>query len=351
MGTSVTKSIESLGPYLRTLGMVSLFLVGLGMLLEAVSGYIDLGYGASHGFVLTTGDGIWAALDTLLLIISLLTIIASVSVQRGVFPQTMVMGMVLLAILSLLVQGGGMLAISISPPSWVSAAALAIAAALVLLIGLFNLRGPTVGMKFTGGIFTLAFTILLITRLSAIGGAPGGGYSLSSYLLYPFTAYYFDPGYGFTALGIVGFTFLVLAAYLIVSVGVIFYTVLQKSRLVPIAWVITIVGFLLYGIEMAWGNIAALGNADWSYVSSEATVTVTPVITAIVLAVAAFVVIATAITGMVFYGGNLAEIAIAQLSIPQTTPVEATAGIFCSKCGAKNPAENAFCGKCGKKLG
>jgi ribosomal protein L40E len=335
--------------------MVSLLLVGLGMLLEAISGYVCIGYGASQGLSVTTGDGVWIALDTLLLLISFLTIIASMSVSRGAYPQKMVMGVLLFAVISLFVQGGGMLAISTSSSSWVSAAALAIAAGVVLLIGLFALRGPSLAMRFTGAIFTLAFTVLLMARLAALGGAPGGGYSLSSYILAPFYYYYgyyiVDLGSSYTSLGILGFTYLVLVAYLVVALGLLIYTILQKSRLAPLAWVVALTGFLLYGIDMAWGNIAALANANWTYVSHEVGYAVTPLIAAVVLAVAAFVVMAASIIGMVFYGGGLAGMALAQPSMAQTQPSQMVAGTFCPSCGAQNPADHAFCKKCGAKLG
>lgn len=356
MGTSFAASIDQLGPYLRTLGMVSLMLVGLGMLLEAISGFIDIGYGAAHGYSVTTGDGIWAALNALLLVIAFLTIVASLNVKRGVYPQSMVLGALLLAAISLLVQGGGMLAISTSQSSWVGAAALAIAASVVLLIGMFFLMGQTVGTRVTGAIFILAFAALLIARLTSLGGsslavAPGGGYSLSSYLLYPFISFfYIDPGTLFTGLGIVGLTYLVLVAYLIVALGVIMYAILQKSKLVPVAWVVALVGFLLYGIDMAWGNIAALGNANWTYASSELANTTVPVITAIILSIASFIIIAASIVGIVYYGGSLAEMAIALQPSIQAPPTRGTSGTFCSRCGTQNPADHVYCKKCGTKL-
>jgi hypothetical protein len=333
--------------------MVSLVLVGLGMLLEAISGYVYVGYGASQGMSVTTGDGIWAALDTLLLMISFFTIIASVSVKRGIYPQKMVMGVLLFAVISLFVQGGGMLTISTSSSSWVAGGALAIAAGTVLLIGLFILGGPTLAMRLTGAIFTLVFTALLIARLAALGGAQGDGYSLSSYILsrpYYYYHYIFDLGNGYTSLGIVGFTYLVLVAFLIVALGLLIYAILQKSRLVPLAWVVALTGFLLYGIDMAWGNIAALANANWTYVSNDIAYAVTPLITATVLAVAAFIVMAASIVGMVFYGGNLARIAVAQPSMAQTQPTQVIVGPFCPSCGTQNPADHAYCKKCGTKL-
>ena len=354
MGTSFAESIDRLGPYLRTLGVVSLLLVGLGMLLEAISGYVYIGYGASQGMSVTTGDGVWVALDTLLLLISLLAIIAALSVNRRTYPQNAVIGVLLFATISLFVQGGGMLAISTSSSSWVSAAALAIAAGVVLLIGLFILSGPTLAMRFTGAIFTLAFTILLMARLAALPGSPGGGYSLSSYILsqfYYYVHYYGYLGNSYTSLGIVGFTYLALVAYLVVALGLLIYTILQKSRFVPLAWVVALTGFLLYGIDMAWGNIAALANANWTYVSHEAGYAVTPLIAAVVLAVAAFVVMAASITGMVFYGGSLAGMAMAQPSMAQAQPAQAAAGTFCPNCGTQNPADHAYCKKCGSKLG
>lgn len=354
MGTSFAASTDRLGPYLRTLGMVSLILVGLGMLLEAISGYIDIGYGAYKGIAVTTGDGIWVTLDTLLLIISFLTIIASMSVKRGIFPQKMVMGVLLFAIISLFVEGGGMLAITTSPSSWVSAAALAIAAGVILLIGLFISRGPSLAMRLTGAIFVLAFIALLMARLAALGGAQGGGYSLSSYLvpsLPILMSFWYDPGRGFTYLGIVGFTYFVLVAYLVVALGLLFHAVLQKSRLAPLTWVVALVGFLLYGIDMAWGNIAALANPYWTWVNNNMVYTTTPLITAVVLTVAAFIIMAASIIGIVFYGGSLGGMVMAQPSMAQTQPTQATGGTFCPNCGTQNPAENTYCKKCGAKLG
>jgi len=43
-GQSSALLLGQLRPYLRTLGMVSLLLVGIGMLLEAASAYLGLAY-------------------------------------------------------------------------------------------------------------------------------------------------------------------------------------------------------------------------------------------------------------------------------------------------------------------
>jgi hypothetical protein len=352
MGMSSGTSIGRLGPHLQMLGMVSLLLVGLGMLLEAISGYVDIVYGASQGLPVTTGDGIWAALDTLLLIISILAIIASIGVRRGRYPKKPLIGTLLLGSISLIVQGGGMFAISTSSSfDWVAAAVLAIVAGVVLLIGLFISMGSSMAMRLTGAIFSLAFVILFAVRLG-VESAPGGGYSLSSYLLAPLFSFYgADPGSGFTTIGIVGFTYLVFVAYTIVALGVFINAILQRSRFASITWVVALVGFLLYGIDMAWGNIAALANANWTYVSSEMAYTITPVITATIFAVAAFIVMATSIVGIVFYAGSLGGMLMAQPSVAQTEPTQAISGIFCPSCGTENPADNNYCKKCGVKLG
>jgi uncharacterized paraquat-inducible protein A len=126
---------------------------------------------------------------------------------------------------------------------------------------------------------------------------------------------------------------------------------LQKSRLVPIAWITALTGFLLYGIDMAWGNIAALSNANWTYVSNETAYAITPLIATVVLTVAAFVVISASIVGMVLYEGRLAGMVIAQPSVLRGQTTQAAVGRFCSSCGTQNPAENAYCKKCGAKLG
>jgi len=349
---SLNAWIDRLRPYLRTLAFVSLILVGLGLLLEAVSGFIDLGYGASKGVSFSTGDGIWAALYVLLLLIAFLALFASAGARKGTYPSMTVMGVLFLAMLSLIVQGGGMFAITTSGSAWDSYAALSIAAGVVLLISLFILRGASTAMKFTGSIFAIAFTSLLIARLAAESGAPGGGYSLSSYLLTPYLpSYYFDPGTAFTALGIVGFTYLAMVAYLIVALGLLMYAVLRNTQLSAVAWLVGLVGILLYGIDMAWGNIAALANADWGFVSSNLTTSVTPVIAAVILAIVSFIIIAAAVVGMVVYGGGLAGMALVQPSAAQAQKPQVAPGTFCPSCGTQNPADNSYCKKCGAKLG
>jgi zinc-ribbon domain len=355
MGVTSVSSFARLGPYLKSLGMVSLLLIGLGMLLEAISGFVDIGYGASQGASVTTGDGVWAALDALLLIISFLTIGASFAVKSGTFPKKMLLGVVLLSSISLIVQGAGMYAISTSPSSWSTAAALAIAGGVVLLLAIFVSMGSSMGMRLTGAIFALAFSILLIARLASLTGAPGGGQSLATYLLLSggYGYYYsgFDLGAAFTALGTLGFTYLAAVSYLIVALGLLLYAIMAKSKAAPIAWVIALVGFLLYAIDMAWGNIAALANANWTVVTNSLAYTTTPIIAAVVLSVASFIAMAATIIGIIFYGGTLGGLMATQPTAAQPQPTQAAAAVFCPSCGTQNPPENTFCKKCGAKLG
>lgn len=323
------------------------------MLIEAIAGYVDLGYGASQGAPMTTGDGIWATLSTLLLLMGLFTIIAAMSVRRGNFPKRMVTLTVLFAALSLIIQGGGMYAITTSGSSWNTAAALAIVAGVLLLITLFISMGSSMAVRLTGSIFALVVSILFIARIAGLGGgfANFGGYSLGSYWLAPTRFGLFDVGASFTALGIVGFTYLAYVAYLIVALGLLFYAILQKSKIAPIAWVIALVGFLLFGIDMAWGNIASLANANWTFVSNELAYTVTWVIANVLLAIASFIVMAASVIGMVYYAGSLGGMAMAQPSMAPALPTQAATGTFCPSCGTQNPPENNFCKKCGAKLG
>ena len=357
MGTSFAASIDRLGPYLKTLGFVALLLVGLGVLLEAVSAFVIAGYIATlSGYSFSTADGVWVALVALLLIISILTIVASMVVKRGNFPGSMAKVVLLLAAISLLVQGGGMYAISTSTfGGWATSAALAIAAGVILLLALFISMRSSMGMKLTGSIFAIVFASLLITKLASMTGAQAGGRSLSSAFIGVASVPSGSPVYYFSGLstgatwtGTVGFTYLALIAFLVVAVALLFRAILSTSKMAPVAWIVALIGFLLYGIDMAWGNINALTNIgniqNWSTGA-------TPVVAAIVLTVAAFIIMAASIIGMVFYGGSLGGMAMAQPSMAQAQPTQATGGTFCPSCGTQNPTENTYCKKCGAKLG
>lgn len=70
-------SIAGLGSYLQILGMVSLLLVGVGMLLEAASAFAFLGNAYLQGYDTGAGGALWGVLAGLLLLISFVVISAA----------------------------------------------------------------------------------------------------------------------------------------------------------------------------------------------------------------------------------------------------------------------------------
>jgi len=345
--------LAQLRPYLRTLGMVSLLLVGIGMLLEAASAYVVLGYASYQGYNTGAGGYLWATLATLLLLISLAVLFAARSIRRGFFPRITVL-LLFLAAISLFMEALGTL---ISPGGGsVTVTALTIAAGVILLAALFFTATESTWVLLTAAILGLVSVMLLMVRVGDLGGqfAQVGGSSLSSYLLSgptPQGTAVAGVASFFASVGIVGTTSLVYIAYLTAAIGLMFWAVLRNTRLAQLAWVTTLVGFFLYGIDMAWGNASALAIAEKGPV--EWTTAALPFTSAIVLEVASFVIMASTAVGLVIHGQDL------RLDLTeerreeqaQAKPTEAVEVKVCPHCGTEIPIDSVYCKKCGTQLG
>lgn len=358
-------SLAQLRPYLATLAMVCLLLVGVGMLLEAASAYAFLGYAYMQGYNSGAGGYLWATLATLLLLISLTVLFAARSVKKGLFPRTAVL-LLFLSAISLFMEALGTL---ISPtvgfvlptlqPS-VTVAALTIAAGVLLLTALFFTASESTWVLLTAAVLGLVSVMLLIVRGSDLGGgfAQVGGSNLNSYLLSASAA---QPASNvgiagvasfFAAVGIIGTTSLVYIAYLTAALGLMFWAVLRNTRLAPLAWLTALVGFLLYGVDMAWGNASALGIAEGGPIYW--TTAALPFLSAIVFEIASFVVISSAALGLVIHGQDLLPGLARETTAEEQLQATATKAMevkVCPHCGAEIPIDSVYCKKCGTQLG
>jgi ribosomal protein L40E len=345
--------LAQLRPYLRTLGMVSLLLVGIGMLLEAASAYMVLGYAFYQGYNVGAGGYLWTTLATLLLLISLAVLFAARSIRRGLFPRITIL-LLFLSAISLFMEALGTL---ISPTlGSVTVTTLTIAAGVILLVALFFTATESTWVLLTAAILGLVSVTLLMVRIADLGGqfAQVGGSSLNSYLLSgptPQGTAVAGIASFFASVGIVGTTSLVYIAYLTAAIGLMFWAVLRNTKLAQLAWVTTLVGFLLYGIDMAWGNSSALGIAEKGPV--DWTTAALPFTSAIVLEVASFVIMASTAVGLVIHGQDL-RLDLTQETVEeqaQATPTLGTEEKVCPHCGTRITIDSVYCKKCGTQLG
>jgi ribosomal protein L40E len=333
--------------------MVSLLLVGMGMLLEAASAYLVLGYAFYQGYNTGAGGYLWGTLATLLLLISLAVLFAARSIRRGSFPRITIL-LLFLSAISLFMEALGTL---ISPTGGsVTVTALTIAAGVILVAALFFTASESTWVLLTAAILGLVSVMLLMVRVGDLGGqfAQVGGSSLNSYLLsgpVPQGTAVAGVASFFASVGIVGTTSLVYIAYLTAAIGLMFWSVLRNTRLAQLAWVTALVGFFLYGIDMAWGNASALaiaekGPVDW-------TTAALPFTSAIILEVASFVIMASTAVGLVIHGQDL-RLDLTQEKIEeqaQAKPTQAVEVKVCPHCGAEIPIDSVYCKKCGTQLG
>src|SRR5208337_537232 len=162
MATSPAETIDRILPHLKTVGLVALLGVGIGMLWEAIGAYIDFGYVATAPhYTFQRLDGVTLVTATLFLILAIYAVIASMEVNRGNFPRFVVIGTLVVASVSLFVTGIGMLVTTTAGSTWVGSAALAIVAGVILLPATFMWLGSSIPMKVTGAIFAFAFVGLL----------------------------------------------------------------------------------------------------------------------------------------------------------------------------------------------
>ena len=353
-GQSSALLLGQLRPYLRTLGMVSLLLVGIGMLLEAASAYLVLAYAFYQGYNTGAGGYLWGTLATLLLLISLAVLFAARSIRRGSFPRITIL-LLFLSAISLFMEALGTL---ISPTGGsVTVTALTIAAGVILVAALFFTASESTWVLLTAAILGLVSVMLLMVRVGDLGGqfAQVGGSSLNSYLLsgpVPQGTAVAGVASFFASVGIVGTTSLVYIAYLTAAIGLMFWSVLRNTRLAQLAWVTALVGFFLYGIDMAWGNASALaiaekGPVDW-------TTAALPFTSAIVLEVASFVIMASTAVGLVIHGQDLRTDLTQETVEEQTQAKPTTQAVevkICPHCGAEIPIDSVYCKKCGTQLG
>jgi ribosomal protein L40E len=346
--------LAQLRPYLQTLGMVALLLLGMGMLLEAASAYVVLGYAFYQGYNVGAGGYLWITLATLLLLISLAVISAARSVRRGLFPRITVL-LLFLSAISLFMEALGTLVSPTLGPS-VTVTALTIAAGVVLLVALFFTASESTMVLLTAAILGLVSVMLLIVRIADLGGtfAQVGGSSLNSYLLSgptPQGAAVAGVASFFASIGIAGTTSLVYIAYLAAAIGLMFWAVLRSTRLSHLAWMTVLVGFMLYGIDMAWGNASALAAAAKGPV--EWTTAALPFASAIVLEVASFVIMASTAVGLVIHGQDLRADLTQETTEEQAraAPTISTEEKICPHCGTKIPIDSVYCKKCGTQLG
>lgn len=347
--------LAQLRPYLQTLGMVCLLLVGIGMLLEAASAYVVLGYSFYQGYNITAGGYLWGTLTTLLLLISFAVLFAARSVRRGSFPRITILVLFLSAI-SLFMEALGTLISPTLVGSSVTVTTLTIAAGVILLVALFFTASESTWVLLTAAILGLVSVMLLMVRTSDLGGAFAqvGGSSLNSYLLSgptPQGANVAGVASFFAIEGIVGTTSLVYIAYLTAAIGLMFWAVLRNTRLSHLAWVTALVGFLLYGIDMAWGNTSALAAAEKGPI--EWMTAALPFTSAIVLEVAAYVIMASSVVGLVVHGQDL-RLDLTQERTEervQAAPTQAMEVKVCPHCGTEIPIDSVYCKKCGTQLG
>jgi ribosomal protein L40E len=353
--TSFDLMLAQLRPYLQTLGMVCLLLVGTGMLLEAASAYFILGYASYQAYNTGAGGYLWATLATLLLLISFAVLFAARSVRRGSFPRITVLILFLSAI-SLFMEALGTLISPTLGPS-VTVTTLTIAAGVVLLVALFFTATESTWVLLTAAVLGLVSVVLLIVRSSDLEGtlAQVGGTSLNSYLLSgptPQGTAVATIANFFAMAGIVGTTSLVYIAYLIAALGLMFWSVLRDTRLAQLAWVTTLVGFFVYGIDMAWGNASALAAAEKGPI--QWTTAALPFTSAILLEVASFVIMASTAVGLVIHGQDLRADLTEETTEEQAqaaAPTLATEEKICPHCGTKIPIDSVYCKKCGTQLG
>jgi ribosomal protein L40E len=323
------------------------------MLLEAASAYVVLGLAVSRGYDTGPGGPLWGAQASLLLLIAITALFAAFSVRKGLFPRTALL-VLFLAAISLFLEGVATLASPTAGPS-ITISALAIAAGVVLLVALFFSATESIWVLLTAAILGLVSVVLLMIRIANLAGefAQTGGSSLNSYMLsLPVTQpnSIASTANFFATLGILGTTALAYIAYLVAVIGLMLWSVLRKSRLAPLAWMTALVGFLLYGIDMAWGNIAALAQAeqgpmDW-------TTGALPFASTIILVIASYVVMGSALVGLIFHGGNL-SLALTQEVKPeeaQEKVAKPTETKVCPNCGTEISSDSVYCKKCGTKL-
>src|SRR5208337_2086003 len=106
------------------------------------------------------------------------------------------------------------------------------------------------------------------------------GHYTEYYLMYDLTGFH---SLFFT--GGLGWSYLAYSAYLVLALAMFLYALLVKSRFASPAFVVAMVGFLLYAIDMASGNIGALSSTNWTYVINSPGTQIAPIIAEIVLAI------------------------------------------------------------------
>lgn len=333
--------------------MVSLLLVGTGMLLEAASTYVVLGYAAFKGYDTGAGGYLWGALATLLLLIAITVLYAGLSVRKGLFPRSSVL-VLFLAAISLFMEGAETLVTPTGGLS-VTVSALTLAAGVILIAALFFSASESTWMLLTVAVLGLVSVMLLLVRIADLSGAYAQvvGSSLNSYMFSePVTQPAGVAGAAnfFSTVGIVGTTSLAYIAYLIAAIGLAIWAILKSTKFAPLAWVTALVGFLLYGIDMGWGNASALATAEQR--SIDWTTGALPFASSIILLVASCVVITSAAVGLLVHGEDLRVALTEAAEEPEAvvTTTQAAETKICPNCGTEISTDSVYCKKCGTKL-
>jgi hypothetical protein len=351
----------------KTVGLASLLLLGVAILLGSISYYVDfqqlLAAGVQNlGSAILTFLGLSFMIATALLVISVLTMAAGILARRGSFPVGVVVAILVLSSVAFILYGTGLLFVysTCSSVPYYSASACSsygsildsgivslIAGATLVITTLLSLS-RSAAAKVTGSIFALAFSILLVVKVSygpiLAGEVPPFSSTTGYYSLFANVSGLLRP------LGILDGSYFSAAAFIVVSIGLLIYAVLMHSRSRAVGYVVALVGFMIFAIGITWGSLGTVVDPSfWSFVWSQPGLGVIPATSEMLLIFAGFLMMAASALGIAVYAQSTGP-ARTQSSVVPVTPLRQRGGLVCQSCGTENPPENLFCRQCGMRL-